>query len=352
MSKTNILPDLLLRNRNRRKNTKLLEIHTPNRIIEGHYVKIGGIDQWVTIRGEDYHNPVVLFIHGGPASPYSIFSPLLRSWEKHFTIVQWDQRGAGKTFTRNGKDGSGPITFSRLAQDGIELVEYLCNKIQQQKVILIGSSVGSLIGIMMAKRRPDLFYAYVGTDQNSPDPQYLTHQLTMDSLRNAGHAKGVQLVEKMGPDPTRWSREDFERRNQYLVKVINDVPNMIMDLILPSMLSSPEHKFSDLIDFFKGMKFSLDHLYNELVAFDFDEVGLCLKLPFFIMHGDKDIITPIATAKAYFDKIEAPFKEYVLIRNAGHLACFARPEQFLEELINRVHPLATATENEIAKGII
>jgi pimeloyl-ACP methyl ester carboxylesterase len=343
MSKTNILPDLLLRNRNRRKNTRLLQIHTPNRIVEGRYIKIDGIDQWVTIRGEDYHNPVVLFIHGGPASPYSIFSPLLRSWEKHFTIVQWDQRGAGKTFTRNGKDGSGTITFNRLAQDGIELAEYLCNKLRQQKVILIGSSVGSLIGIMMAKQRPDLFYAYVGTDQNSPDPQHLTYQLTVDSFRNAGHAKGVQLVEKMGPDPTRWSRKDFELRNQYLVKVINDAPNMIMDLILPSMLSSPEHKFSDLIDFFKGMKFSLDHLFDELVAFDFDKVGLCFKLPFFIMHGDKDIITPTATAKAYFDKIEAPFKEYVLIRNAGHLACFARPEQFLEELIKRVRPLATTT---------
>ncbi|MNO34544.1 hypothetical protein D3C76_245810 [compost metagenome] len=109
---------------------------------------------------------------------------------------------------------------------------------------------------------------------------------------------------------------------------------------MPSMLSSPEHKFSDLIDFFKGMNFSLDHLFDELITFDFNKVGLCFDLPFFIMHGEKDIITPAVTAKAYFDKIEAPSKEYVLIRNAGHLACFARPEQFLEELIKRVRPLA------------
>ncbi|NGM84304.1 alpha/beta hydrolase [Paenibacillus sp. 7124] len=350
MSKKNILPDLLLRKRNRRKNTRLLQIHTPNRIVESRYVKIGDIDQWVTIRGEDYHNPVLLFIHGGPASPYSIFSPLLRSWEKHFTIVQWDQRGAGKTFTRNGKDGSGTITFDRLAQDGIELAEYLCNKLRHQKVILIGSSAGSLIGIMMAKQRPDLFYAYVGTDQNAPDPQHQTYKVTLGAFRNAGNAKGVHLVEKMGPDPTRWSRKDFELRNQYLVKVINDVPNMIMDLMLPSMLSSPEHKFSDLIHIFKGMNYTLGHLFEELVAFDFDKVGLCFELPFFIMHGDQDIITPTATAQAYFDKIEAPFKEYVRIRNAGHLACFARPEQFLEELMKRVRPLAEGTENELQMG--
>ena len=129
--------------------------------------------------------------------------------------------------------------------------------------------------------------------------------------------EGSSIGRENGAGPTRWSRKDFDLRNQYLVKVINDVPNMIMDLILPSMFASPEHKFSDLIDIFKGMKFSLDHLYNELMAFDFDKVGLCPNLPFFIMHGDKDIITPTATAKAYFDKIEAPIKEYVRIRNAG-----------------------------------
>ncbi len=349
MSKTNILPDLFLRKRNQRKNARTLQINMLNSIVESHYVKIGGIDQWVTIRGEDCNNPVLLFIHGGPASTYSIFSPLLRSWEKHFTIVQWDQRGAGKTYTRNGKDGSGTITFNSVAQDGIELAEYLCNKLRHQKVILIGSSVGSLIGIMMAKQRPDLFYAYVGTDQNAPDPQNLTYRLTVDALRAAGNAKGVQLVEKMGPDPTRWSRKDFEQRNQFIVKAIRDVPNMIMDLILPSMLSSPEHKLSDLIDIFKGMNYSLDHLFDELVTFDFNKVGMHFELPFFIFHGDKDIITPTATAKAYFNEIEAPCKEFVLIRNAGHLACFARTEQFLEELIKRVRPLATATGNQLQK---
>ncbi|WP_153043293.1 alpha/beta fold hydrolase, partial [Bacillus cereus] len=167
MSQTNILREIVLRKRNQSKNAKELQINTPNSIIEGYYVKIGGIDQWITIRGENRNNPVLLLIHGGPASTYSIFSPLLRSWEKHFVIVQWDQRGAGKTFGKNGKEGSGTVTFNRRAQDGVEVAEYLRDKLGHRKVILIGSSVGSLIGIMMAKLRPDLFYAYVGTDQNA-----------------------------------------------------------------------------------------------------------------------------------------------------------------------------------------
>ncbi|WP_445492274.1 alpha/beta fold hydrolase [Niallia sp. 03133] len=340
MSKYNILREIVMRKRNQSKNAKELQINTPNSIVEGCYVKIGGIDQWITIRGENWNNPVLLFIHGGPASTYSIFSPLLRSWEKHFIVVQWDQRGAGKTFRRNGKDGCRTITFDRLAQDGIEVAEYLTNKLGYQKVILIGSSVGSFIGVMMAKLRPDLFYAYVGTDQNAPDSQNLSYTLTLNALRGAGNTRGVQLLEKMGADQSQWSRKNFDKRNRLLVKAIKDVPNMITDLILPSMLSSPEHKIRDMMDIFRGMSYSLDHLFDELINFDFKKFGMQFELPVFIFHGDNDIITPTELARAYYDEIEAPQKEFVLIKNAGHLACFSRPDQFLEELIKRVRPLA------------
>ncbi|MBS4215045.1 alpha/beta fold hydrolase [Neobacillus rhizophilus] len=336
------LREIVLRKRNQRKNAKDLQISTTNSIVEGCYVKIGGIDQWITIRGENRNNPVLLLIHGGPASTYSIFSPLLRSWEKHFIVVQWDQRGAGKTFGKNGKEGSGAITFDRLAEDGIEVAEYLRDKFGHQKVILIGSSVGSLIGIMMAKVRPELFYAYVGTDQNAPDSQNLVYTLSVNAFRGAGITRGVQLLEKMGADQSQWSRKDFDKKNRLIVKTIKDVPNMITDLILPSMLSSPEHKIRDMMDIFKGMSYSLDHLFNELINFDFKKYSK-FEVPVFIFHGDHDIITPTELARAYYDDIEAPQKEFVLIKNAGHLACFARPNQFLDELIKRVRPLVPST---------
>lgn len=343
MSKNNIIPDLILRKYNQHKNARILKLHTPSSIDQNGFVKIGGIDQWVTIRGEDRSNPVLFFIHGGPASPYSIFSPLLRSWEKHFTLVQWDQRGAGKTFRKNGEDGCGTITFERLVQDGIELSQYLCAELEHQKLILVGSSVGSLIGALMAQTHPGLFHAYVGTDQNAPDPHYLSYKLTIDALEAAGNAKALRAVKKMGPDPSNWSRIEFDKMNQYIVKSIKHVPNMILDLFLPSMLSSPNHNIPDIISIFKGMDFSLGHLFEELLNFDFNKLDLKYELPFFIFQGDTDIITPAVTAKAYFDQIEAPCKEFVLIESAGHLACFARPDQFLEELLKRVRPLAISS---------
>src|SRR5262245_14232230 len=102
-----------------------LAITSPDGITESRYVELGGIEQWIQIRGEDRRNPILLVLHGGPGMSYLATTPLLRSWERHFTLVQWDRRGAGKTFGRNGRAGSEPMTFDRMVDDGIELTQYL-----------------------------------------------------------------------------------------------------------------------------------------------------------------------------------------------------------------------------------
>jgi pimeloyl-ACP methyl ester carboxylesterase len=347
---SNLLSSIIFRKRNQRKNAKRMQIHTPNGIMESKFIQIGGIDQWISIRGEDCNNPILFIVHGGPASSYSIFHPLLRSWEKYFTVVQWDQPGAGKTFSRNGATGSGKLTFDRLVQNGIEVIECLQEELRQHKVILIGSSVGSLTGIQMAYRRPDLFHAYVGTDQNSPDPDQIGYQMILDALTKAGDKKGLDLVRKMGPNPMHWNQKDYDKRNQHVVKAIKHVPNMIMDLILPSMLSSPTHTFRDIKDYFKGMNYSSGQLFKELVHFYENREVTSVEIPLFIFQGDSDIVTPTVTAKTYFDRIKAPHKEFALIRQAGHLACFARPDQFLEELLTRVLPhVKQERGNEVAQ---
>jgi pimeloyl-ACP methyl ester carboxylesterase len=344
---SNLLSSILFRKRNQRINVGLLGIHTSNGIADDKFIQIGGTHQWISIRGENRNNPILFLVHGGPASSYSIFQSLLRSWEKYFTIVQWDQPGAGKTFGRNGTE-TGKLTFDRIIGDGIEVVEYVRAELGQQKVILVGSSVGSLIGIRMAHRRPDLFHAYVGTDQNSPDPEYVGYHLVLDALREAGDKKGLELVKKMGPNPKHWNQKDFDKRNQHVVKTVKNVPNMITDLILPAMLSSPIHTIRDIMDYFKGMSYSSAQLFQEMID-GLDEID-ALEVPLFIFQGDSDIVTPTATAKSYFDKIKAPHKEFALLPQAGHLACFARPNQFLEELLTKVLPHVKQEKNiEIAQ---
>ncbi|GHO51843.1 alpha/beta fold hydrolase [Ktedonobacter robiniae] len=339
----NMFTALMTRKSTQQKLAKALMITTPNGIVNERFIKVGGIDQWITIRGEDRRNPVLFFVHGGPGSTYSIFAPLLRSWEKYFTLVQWDQRGAGKTFHKNGKAGTGPLTFERLVQDGNEIAEFL-RQYLGQPIILVGSSVGSITGTMMVKHRPDLFAAYVGTDQNStPDASEISYQLTLEWLRASGNIRGVKAVEKLRARKGKLTAKEFTALHQWTIKANPTIPNMIMDIMLPAMLTSPDHTLGDLIDIFKGMNFSTDQLLNELMVSDLRALGARFEIPFFVFQGDTDAITPTAAAKAYFDALEAPHKEFVLIKQAGHLAAFARSEQFLNELLQRVRPLVIAS---------
>ena len=336
----NMLHGLVTRKNNQRQIAKKLVITSANAIVEERFVNVGGIEQWVSIRGEDHNNPVILIVHGGPASTYGIMSHLIRSCEKHFTVVQWDQRGAGRTLRKNGVDGSGKLTFERLVSDGIELSEYLINHLGKEKLILIGSSVGSITGVMMVSKRPELFYAYVGTEQVSPDGRTLSYQLTYESLRQSGNSKSVHEMESIGSDGSKWSRKDFDRMNKITMEANHQVPNMVTDIILPAMMSTPNFSLLDLMDIAKGMRFSIDQLYDELLACDLCAVGLTFNIPFFIFQGEGDWIAPAAAAQKYLDLISAPHKEMILIKQAGHLAMFANPDQFLQELMSRVRPLA------------
>src|SRR6185437_7139846 len=141
-----------------------LAITAPDGIDEGSFVRIGGIDQYISIRGDHRSNPVILFVHVGPGDSMVPYAQIYRPWEKYFTLVQWDQRGAGRTFGRNGTNEA-PITMDRMVRDGIEVAEYLRTHLRKDKVILLCHSFGTVLGIQMVKRRPDLFAAYVGTGQ-------------------------------------------------------------------------------------------------------------------------------------------------------------------------------------------
>jgi len=133
----------------------------PNAVDEKQFVSIGGIEQWVTIEGQDRKNPVLLLLHGGPGAAMSPFdASLFSQWRQKFTVVQWDQRGAGRTYTKNGGVAIAPtMTIDRMVKDGLELSEFLAKHLQKETIILVGSSWGSILGIYMTKARPDLFCA-------------------------------------------------------------------------------------------------------------------------------------------------------------------------------------------------
>jgi pimeloyl-ACP methyl ester carboxylesterase len=335
------LVSILFHSINQRKRAKALVMSSPNGFVEQGYTSIGGIEQWISIRGEDRNNPVLLLLHGGPGSTYSVFVPTLRPWERHFTVVQWDQRGAGKTLRKNGDASASGLSFDRLAQDAIEVIEYLRRRLGKEQVILLGSSVGSLIGVMVAQRRPDLLSAYVGADQNGQDSLDQSYQLIVARLRETGNNKGVKAVEELWRTLPRWTLRDFNDYNQWALKASAtlSIPNFALDVIFPAMMSSPNHTFRDVRDIIRGMNLSLDALFHELMSFDLRRQGTSFAMPCYVIQGDSDLFTPVAAARSYFDEMQAPHKAFALIKDSGHLAAFTRPDQFLEELLVRVRPL-------------
>ena len=134
-------------------------------INESGFVTIGGIEQWVQIRGDTTANPVLLFLHGGPGGSAMALGTGWREWEKDFTIVHWDQRGSGRTFEKSGTTGGELMTVEGMRNDGLELAAYLLPRLGAQKIILVGHSWGTVLGVRMIMAKPELFCAYVGVAQ-------------------------------------------------------------------------------------------------------------------------------------------------------------------------------------------
>src|SRR5262245_19003729 len=265
-----VVGGLAWRTARQRRVAKALEIDTPNGIVEQRFVKLGGIDQWIQLRGEDRANPVLLVLHGGPGWPNAVFTLPLRPWERHFTVVQWDHRGAGKTLRRNGRAASGPMTFDQRVADAVELIDFLRQHLVVDKVVVLAESMGTLTGLPLARRRPDLLHALVVTDLyvNMAANEAGKYRLTLERLRAAGNAKGVAALEQIGGDPARWDLRAWNTSMAWAFKTNLPTPNLDRRLLFPLALPSPIYTLRDLFTLFVGFQWSTAQMLTELMAYD------------------------------------------------------------------------------------
>jgi pimeloyl-ACP methyl ester carboxylesterase len=298
---------------------------------------IGGIDQWIAIRGQNRDNPVLLLLHGGPGIAMSLLPrDFLFSWTKDFTIVFWDQRGAGKTYGRSGPVDAG-TTKERMAQDGLEVAELVRTRLHKQKVAIVALSWGTTLGVRMALARPDLFSAYVGTGQGINQGRYrrLAYEQLLTEARTRSDRGAIAELEANGPPPydsTSKARVHTKWANRY-------EPGLPSTATLISMvLFDSRASLRDLRDFRRGVASSQDHFRDAVEKEDIPLLGTTFAIPFFVFQGALDNVTPIAPVREYVDRITAPRKELVLIPNAGHNAIATRSDEFLRLLLERVLP--------------
>jgi len=302
------------------------------------FTRIGGIDQWIGIRGQRRENPVLLIVHGGPGFAMSFLShAMLHQWTRDFTVVMWDQRGAGKTYGRSGPLGAG-VTIDRMVQDGVEVAEFLRTKMQKPKIVLVGLSWGSMLGVRMARARPDLFYAYVGTGQSVNQYKYkrIAYEQVLAEARRRNNAQAIRELEAVGPPPydsgskegvhTKWATR-FEPGQMSMMAGISLV-----------LFESPAGPL-DLRDFIRGLLGSDEFFRDQQRSVDLPSLGTDFAMPLFVFQGAEDNVTPVAPVREYIDRIRAPHKELVLIPNAGHNAMATRSDEFLQLLLDRVKPL-------------
>jgi pimeloyl-ACP methyl ester carboxylesterase len=322
---------------------KALAIEAASGIDEAMFVPIGGIEQWMTIRGRDRGNPVLLILHGGPGGTTSLFALNTLDWEASFTIVQWDQRGAGKTFGRSGRIGE-DVTIEQMAQDGLEVAEYVRQHLHKSRIILLGVSWGSILGVHMAKLRPDLFYAYVGTGQvvNERDNNTLAYTQILAEAGRRHDVRALRELEAIGPPP--WDKVNkMGVRSRWAQAYEAGAPST--PAILAAGLLAPRTTLSDFRDWGNGFLTSQEHFLHDdmsgpFMNVDLPALGTDFAVSVFVFQGAEDNITPASLAGKYVESISAPQKQFVLLPGAGHLAMTTKSEEFLKLLVERVRPLA------------
>ena len=317
---------------------------TPTQLKEEGFVQIGGISQWITIKGDDKRNPVILFLHGGPGDAGSPFAEsVFGAWEKDFTLVQWDQRGAGRTYGKTGPSIEATMTIDRMVQDGIEVSEYLTKHLGKKKIILVGGSWGSILGIYMAKQRPDLFYAYIGMAQlvNERAGQAASYARVLQLARAADDQKTVAALEALGPPPWDSLRKwpvFHKALLAYQAKLVTAAPPPIA---IDSAYASPAERAQyDEADDFSWEHFFGMTMSGPMETVDLPALGTDFAIPIFFVQGQEDINALPELAKAYLDTIKAPQKQFISVPGTGHEDSVESLKVTLELLRKQVRPNA------------
>jgi pimeloyl-ACP methyl ester carboxylesterase len=323
------------------------KIVTPNGVERIEKVRIGGIEQWVSIRGADRRNPVLLHIHGGPgyvSIPMSWW--FSRGWEEYFTVVQWDQRAAGKTYLLTDPATIAPtLTPDRMIADAEEMAAWVRREFGKDKIFVLGHSWGSFLGLQLATRRPEWLHAYIGVCQliDGPENERRGWLFAMDAARRAGNAEAVRELEAIAPyaAPGRIVPiKDLYVQRKW-VGFYGGAMAYRRDNSADSGLAllSPDYSDQEIRRIWEGNKFATPYLLPEVVALDLTRIRK-LAVPLILFEGRHDRLVNSEVAAAWFDKVEAPEKRLVWFEHSGHMPMTEEPGKFFLSLVRFTRPIA------------
>jgi len=298
-------------------------IHRPNSIASLERIRIGEIDQYVLIRGEDNSHPVLLFLHGGPGMPAMYLAHAFqRELEKDFVVVQWDGRGAGKSYR---EDVSGTLNTEQLVADTVELTNLLRVRFHHDRIYLVGHSWGTYLGMLAIARHPELFRAYVGIGQLarlSPIAE-IQDKYIRESARRVGDQDTIQELEQKGA----------EVRETLLFKFGGEIHNAksFAPLLLTG-LAAPEYSLRDALDVPKGVSLYSRHFVYNSIPGELMDVITHVEIPVYFFTGRYDYTDPFSLTGEYFLEISAPAKHIVWFEESAHFPFYEEPAAFAQQM--------------------
>ncbi|GAB4337927.1 MAG: alpha/beta hydrolase [Candidatus Abyssubacteria bacterium] len=323
-------------------------ITSPNGIESLQKIELGGVEQWILIRGWDMSNPVLLHLHGGPgAADIAITRHFDTELVKHFVMVHWDQRGAGKSFSPDIPPQS--MTREQFISDTRDLTEFLKRRFNAPKIYLVGHSWGSELGLLVAARYPEHYYAFVGVGQVVDDDQSETvsYNFVLNKARESGNEAALRELEEIGPPPYD-THDELLTQRRWLERFggVSRTPMPMRDLILLG-LGSPEYSLIDGLNFFRGQSFTAKHMWGGVEQTDFFKEVPRIDVPVYFFEGRYDYNTPFEVAEKYYEQLEAPKgKRLVWFENSGHMIPYESPDEYSKQLIKVLEETYRLPEGE------
>ena len=326
------------------KNGNLL----PGSISEKIHVNINGLEQGMFIKSKDATHPVLLYLHGGMPD-YFLTRKYPTGLEDYFTVVWWDQRGSGLSYNANISPES--MTLEQMISDTKEVTKYLIKRFGKKKIYLMGHSGGTFIGIQVAARAPELYYAYIGVAQMSN--QLLSEKLAYEyMLKQYKETENVKMVRKLesatvtltdGISDSYLSLRD-ESMHSLGIGTTHDMKSVITGILLPSF-TIPDYTLSEKINMWRGKSRSgVSLLWDTMLATDMARQVPKLDIPVYFFHGIYDYTVSYVLATDYFEKLKAPLKGFYTFKQSAHSPLFEEPVRmkqiFQEDIVEGKNNLA------------
>ncbi len=310
---------------------------------------VGNSVQWVLIRSENTKNPILLFLHGGPGtSELTLNRKNTRPLEKYFTIVNWDQRGAGKSYAAIG-DGS-RMVMDQFVADTIELTQHLEDRFGKKKITLAGHSWGTTIGVLAVAKRPDLFNGYIGIGQMSDvaEGETISYEWTLNQAGLAKSVKDVKKLMEIGPPPfTGDWRAKFMSQRRILGKYGGEYYGSkvgAFGVVFNSLILSTEYTLMDRVNYFRGIFDSVKILFPQLLRVNLFGLVPELEVPVWFMSGRHDYEVPSVLSEKYFNALIAPSTELIWFEKSAHLPNTEERDLFNKILIDKILPAVMANQ--------